>query len=152
MLFTRARQEKKKADRIYPKGEEGRTTAAPARHHHHHPRHPSLALPLLHITPSHPRSVAEEEVVVLLLLLLVLERVELVDPRPEVGRIPTEGDLERGEELVHSGDEGLGRSSRGLDGGLSLVDDDTVGKVYRPETGQLRTRHQSREKETHRLT
>ena len=41
------------------------------------------------------------------LLLTVLDGVELVDARAEVGRVTTEGDLERGQELVHTSQEGL---------------------------------------------
>jgi hypothetical protein len=44
----------------------------------------------------------------LTLLLLVFQRVELVDTGTEVGGITTEGDIERLEELVHSGQKTLG--------------------------------------------
>lgn len=40
-------------------------------------------------------------------LLLVLERVGLVDPRPEVGRVSSERDLQRRQELVHAGQQVL---------------------------------------------
>jgi hypothetical protein len=41
------------------------------------------------------------------LLFLVLDTVKLVDTRPEIRRITTEGDLQRSQEAVHSSEEGL---------------------------------------------
>ena len=41
------------------------------------------------------------------LLLTVLDTVKLVHARPVVGRVAAERDLERGEELVHTGEQRL---------------------------------------------
>ena len=85
-----------------------------------------------------------------MLLLRVLDRILLVDPwpvqngkcfrlgwtfstfppfSPEVVRVSPEGDVELLEELVHPCEQRLGRAGLGLDGRLSLEDDDPVCQV-----------------------
>jgi hypothetical protein len=93
----------------------------------------------------------EEEIVAAGLLFLILDRLVLVDPRPEVGGVSTESDVECGQEAVHAGQESLGsrnerersiffrkemdrsqgnsRSCTGVLGGFTLKDDYAVGKV-----------------------
>lgn len=65
----------------------------------------------------------------LTLLLLVLERVHLVDPWPVVGRVSAESNVERLQELVHTGQQTLGWPRVGLDTWLAIVHDYTVGEV-----------------------
>lgn len=70
-----------------------------------------------------------EEVSPVGLLLFIELRAKLVDPRAEVGRVPAEGDLERGQELVHSRQQRLGCGRERLDGRRAGVNDDAVREV-----------------------
>ena len=63
------------------------------------------------------------------MVVQVFKSLVIVGHIPVVVRISSEGDLELFQELVHSGEEGLRRAGRGLDGGLALEDDDAVGQV-----------------------
>lgn len=65
------------------------------------------------------------------LLLLILHTVELVDPRAEVCRVAAERDLERGKELVHTGQQRLWWRGSSGNGGLAFKHDDAVCKVSR---------------------
>jgi len=79
----------------------------------------AMAIKRIHITISKlkPRSCSDhilsssfgfqEVKVARQLLFSVLDRVELVDSRPEVGGISSEGDLEQVEETVDASEEGL---------------------------------------------
>lgn len=68
-------------------------------------------------------------VVAVHLLLLVELRAVLVDTRTEVGRVTTEGDVEVLQEGVAAGEEGLGLVGMSVDTGLTVKDDDTIGKI-----------------------
>jgi hypothetical protein len=64
-----------------------------------------MAIKRIHITGS---GLALEEVEVSRQLLFsVLDRVELVDSRPEVGGVSSEGDLKQVKETVDTSEEGL---------------------------------------------
>src|SRR3546814_14676384 len=59
------------------------------------------------------RLIVQEEVVASLLLFAILDRVELVDTRAEVGRITSERDVQLPQELVHTREQRIwGMSSR----------------------------------------
>jgi len=73
--------------------------------------------------------VLQEEVLPRVLLFRVLDRVHLVDARPEVVRIPPESDLQRLQKLVHPAEQGLGRIGPGRDRWDAVEHDDPVGEV-----------------------
>ena len=62
-------------------------------------------------------------------MLLVQHRVELVDPGPEVGHIPPEGDPQHVQKFVHPVHQPLRRASLALDSGLPFVYYHLVGQV-----------------------
>jgi len=62
-------------------------------------------------------------------LLLVHLTVQLVDSWTVRVGVATEGDVERFEELVAAGQEGLGLVGAGLETWLTVEDDDSVGQV-----------------------
>lgn len=74
-------------------------------------------------------SVLQEEVVTTELLLLVELRLVLVDTRSEVDGVTAEGDVEVLQESVTARQQGLGLVGVGIDTGLTIEDDDTVGEV-----------------------
>lgn len=63
------------------------------------------------------------------LLLRVLDTVELVDTRAVGAGVAAEGNIQSLEELVAASEQRLGRLSARVDRGLSVKDDDAVGKV-----------------------
>ena len=84
------------------------------------------------------------------LLLPVLDTVELIHARPEVGWVTTECNLQRCKELVHARQKGLWRCCRGCDSWLTLKYYDTIGEVCRhdevvldDERGFLRVQNES---------
>lgn len=73
----------------------------------------------------------QEEVVAAQLLLLVELRVQLVDTRTVVLSVTAESDVQGLQELVATSKEGLGLVGVCVNTGLSVKDNDTVGKVSR---------------------
>mmetsp|Transcript_18269 Transcript_18269/g.35312 ORF Transcript_18269/g.35312 Transcript_18269/m.35312 type:complete len:219 (+) Transcript_18269:103-759(+) len=65
------------------------------------------------------------------LLFAVLDRVELVDARPVVRGVPSEGDGEVVEEHVHTRKQGLRRVRHAVHRGGALVHNDAVRQVRR---------------------
>lgn len=63
------------------------------------------------------------------LLLLVKLGASFVDTRTVVGRVTTEGDVQVLQEGVATSEERLGLVGVGIDTGLAVEDNDTIGKV-----------------------
>lgn len=80
---------------------------------------------------STPPLLIQKEKVSRRLLLRVFDRVELVDPGPEIGRIAPKRNLQLLQKGVHAAEERLGRVRRALHARLAVVDDDSVGEVGR---------------------
>ncbi len=60
---------------------------------------------------------------------IYLDRFEFVDTRTGILGVASERDIERPEERVHAGEEGLGRRGVGLERGRALEHDDTIGQI-----------------------
>ena len=63
------------------------------------------------------------------LLLTVLGGLSLVDTRPIVGRIPSEGDVQSLQEGIHACQQTLGLACRRSSAGFTIIDNDPVCQV-----------------------
>ena len=77
--------------------------------------------------------VLQEEVLAGVLLLRVLDRVHLVDARPEIVGIPSERNFQRLQELVHPAQKGLRRVCLGGDRWSTLEHDHSAKKKGKNE-------------------